>query len=74
MPIWKKIVKCYNPYQNFSDWFFGRWRCPKCGTLWEGIGIFDDLTLLAIANNKIIERRLECLECGFEKIVWKRKV
>jgi len=31
-----------NPYQSFWDWVMARWKCPKCGTTWECVTLFDD--------------------------------
>jgi len=73
MTWWKKLFKCHNPYQSFSDWFFGRWKCPVCKTWWQSFSLCDDLTLLTIHEGKIVERRLECPKCNFKVITWKRK-
>jgi len=71
--VWKEIVGCYNPYQSFRDWFFARWKCPKCGTLWERETIMDDLTSQTIERGIVTEKRLVCPKCGFEMVVWRRQ-
>ena len=60
-----------NPYQSFSDWLFGQWTCPDCGTTWRSAGspFFDDMTLVIVEAGRVVERRLECPECGFEEVV-----
>lgn len=64
-----------NKYQSWKDWILGRWKCPKCGTVWERWPptFFDDLALHVIEGGKIVEKRLECPECGFEEIIYRRK-
>lgn len=74
MSWWKKIVKCYNPYQGFSDWARGRFRCPKCGQFWYSLtSIFDDATAVTVEKGKVSERRVQCpdFKCGFEEVVWR---
>jgi len=65
----QKMLK--NPYQSFSDWLFGRWTCPDCGATWRSAGspFFNDMTLVTVEDGEIVERRLECPECGFEEVL-----
>lgn len=55
-----------NPYQSFWDWVHGRWTCPKCGETWRSYGkpYFSDCTCVAYKDGELIEKRIECLECG----------
>ncbi len=61
-----------NKYQSWNDWVVGRWRCPKCKTIWYGRMFFDDMSLVTIENNKITDKRLECTKCGFKKSIFKK--
>jgi len=60
-----------NPYQSFLDWVLGRWTCPNCGETWRSHAspFFCDCTLATIKRGEVVERRVECLGCGFKEII-----
>jgi len=65
------VVELKNPYQSLVDWIFGRWTCPNCKETWRSFGtpFFSDCTLVTVEGGEVPERRVECPNCGFAKIL-----
>jgi len=68
---WMKLTRSHNPYQSFNDWFWGRFRCPKCGGVQQW-GLMNDGTLVDRWGTKLQEKWIRCIFCDYEELVWKR--